>query len=464
MHVRAQTGTPTLTPEPAPTATLTPGPTVTPVVTPSITTTATPEDRRIWVPLILREHPLLTISGIESADLSASADAIRAHGASWTRRNAAQWRDLEPTPGARNWAAYAALDAELAHASLLNLNTILILRSAPVFARKYPASSCGPVRDDQLPAYGRYVHDVVARYSAFPYKVRYFEIENEPDAPLHNGEAPYGCWGLVNETYRGGEQFVPALKTAYLAAKQADLSAVVLVGGMLANCDPVNPPAGMDCSWTRFFEGVLRAGGAPYFDGLSFHTYEYYYDAPGRWGNRNWDSDAATTGPVLHAKTAYFKALLARYGVRGKELFDTEVALLCWTCTVRSAYETDKAWYLAEVMAAGKAEGLSAVLWYSYEGWLGSGLAGTPALSALGASNRFIGTADYVGRISAAAVTGYKFTHAGQEIWLVRARSGAATLTLPTLPAAMFDALGAPLAPTLQLSLTAQPLYVIWQH
>ena len=70
------------------------------------------------------------------------------------------------------------------------------------------------------------------------------------------------------------------LKVAYPQIKAADPQAQVLVGGLLLDCDP-RPGAG--CSLTaqnaippKFLEGILRNNGGPYFDGVSFHAYDFY--------------------------------------------------------------------------------------------------------------------------------------------------------------------------------------------
>ncbi len=62
------------------------------------------------------------------------------------------------------------------------------------------------------------------------------------------------------------------------------------------------------------------SGGA-YFDGVSFHAYDYYWNTLGQYGNSpNWDSHWNTTGPAMIAKAKYINTLLASYGVTGKFL------------------------------------------------------------------------------------------------------------------------------------------------
>ena len=82
------------------------------------------------------------------------------------------------------------------------------------------------------------------------------------------------------------------------------------------DCDPVNPPeitkdSGQlrDCTSSKFLEGILEAGAGDSFDGVSFHAYDYYYGDLGVYGNEGWHSAATTTGPVLIAKSRFYKVI-----------------------------------------------------------------------------------------------------------------------------------------------------------
>ncbi len=62
-------------------------------------------------------------------------------------------------------------------------------------------------------------------------------------------------------------------------------------------------------------------------------------------------------------------------GILNKFLIDSENGYLCyWTgCATTSAFETIKAYYVAESYAAAIAEGVRANIWYSFPGWYNSG-------------------------------------------------------------------------------------------
>jgi hypothetical protein len=249
------------------------------------------------------------------------------------RRNGLIWSDVEPNEGARNWSAVAALEAELIEAARLKFKVILIVRRTPKWAQKYPGVFCGPIRSDKMEAFGRFMGDAVTRYSAPPYNIKYWEIWNEPDSggTDPNGDRGWGCWGEQADPYYGGRYYALALKAAYPDIKAADPGSQVVVGGLLANCDPIKPPSGRDCKQSKFLEGILVAGGAPYFDGISFHTYDCYY-YPGAYGSENWHSAWNTTGPLLITKARFLRGVLGARGVTGKFMMDTELGLLCSSC------------------------------------------------------------------------------------------------------------------------------------
>lgn len=439
------------------------------VVTPSIGITSAPE----YTPTIISGT---NIFGIELAGTfgSAHVERVAVAGASWTRRTDFNWADVEPTEGARQWNKMALLEEDLRQANLRGIKVILIVLRTPAWAQKYVSSGCGPIRVDKLGAFANFMRDAVARYSAPPFNVKYWEIWNEPDAPTVKENKGWGCHGNPADAYYGGAEYARLLKNVYPAIKATDANAKVLVGGQLANCDPVRPPAGMNCRSTRFFEGILRGGGGPYFDGVGFHAYEYYYSGVGRWGNANWWSAYNTTGPVLAVKARYYKKLLSAYRITGKFLMDTETALLCSNCVGNANFELSKAYYIPEMYAAGMAEGLQAVSFFGLRsGWLGGNLIdptnnGLPAYDTFKVATAQLGPATFAGRtvyadVGTTGVMGYKFTRNGRKVWLIRALSSRVVTTrFAKLPTRITDPFGKPITPTKNLTLSLMPVYVEW--
>ena len=101
-----------------------------------------------------------------------------------------------------------------------------------------------------------------------------------------------------------------------------------------------------------FLEGILRNGGAPYFDGISFHSYDFYQGPSGQYSNPNWQSAWNTTGPDITAKAEFIKSLLNTYHVSGKFLMNTESGIICDTCSSDPTFEMTKAYYVAQAYAA----------------------------------------------------------------------------------------------------------------
>lgn len=426
--------------------------------------------------------PAAPVVGIEMhrIDAAGGLELVQQAGTYWVRRNALLWSSIEPEKGQRNWEAVAGLESELQNAASQGLQVILIVRSTPAWAQQIPGVLCGPVRQDQLEAFAGFLHDVVARYSQPPYNVKYWELGNEPDIDpaLVTPENIFGCWGDLDDPYYGGGDYAEMLQAVYPQIKAADPQAQVVVGGLLMDCDPVNPPltaagAPMYCDPSLFLEGILKNGGGAYFDVVSYHAYDFYGGSLGVYGVSNWRSSSATTGPVLIAKARYLKSLLAAYGVPEKRLMNTENAILCAgkeeTCQAEDFVLT-KAYYLAQANISALAEGLQANVWYSITGWRYSELVTRdlqplPVYNALQFNARQLDGTAYVGDINQfAGVKGYALDQAGKRIWFLWSLDGDAhPIQLDALPAGIYDVFGAALPLEQQLNITPAPVYIEWE-
>jgi hypothetical protein len=257
---------------------------------------------------------------------------------------------------------------------------IMLIESTPEWALK-PGFSCGAVAEDQLPVLGQFAKDLVARYSAAPYNVRYWELWNEPDAA-----GILGCWGDPSDIlYYGGYYYGQMLQVVSQEIK-ADPEAQVLVGGLLLDCDPDHPPEGRTCVESKFLNGIMESGAGPYFDGVSFHAYDFN-EGSGTYGNTNWNSSSSRNGPVSIAKSSYLRQVLSNYGFEEKYLINTETAIF-WGPNVMnppcdapqvevSEIEATKVNYVVQSYAVAVAEGWKANVWYSAFGVRCSGLLNT---------------------------------------------------------------------------------------
>ena len=325
----------------------------------------------------------------------------------------------------------------------------------------------------------------------------YIEPDIDPRLPptLDNNTG-FGCWGDGSDPYFGGGYYAQMLAAAYPRIKEANPNAKVLVGGLLLD-RPSDWGDGTDLNSNSglFFEGVLRKNGdndgANFFNGISFHGYDYYIgdlliaheatdDPIGKYGNLKWDTWWNTTGPVFIAKAAFIRNLLANeeFGTSDKKfLMNTESAVICAggeTCdeNIGSAFEITKAYYLAQAYTAAYAIGLEANVWYSAMGWRGSGLL-YPDLThhnaydayvtarAMLVNSRFINELHMYNQVAQ-----YEFIRAGsRKLWVIWSRDGEShPITLPSTPTNIVDALGNPIPVSSNLSIDIKPVYIEWAN
>ena len=396
----------------------------------------------IFLPVVMNKYPFLPVFGIalDRLDSSTGMDMISGAGATWTRAGFI-WSAIEPQEGARNWDA--SLEQKLVDLGTRKIQPIMLIEGTPGWALKN-GFICGAVAEDKFPALGQFAYDLVKRYSAAPYNVRYWELWNEPDVT-----GLLGCWGDPSDNlFYGGYYYGQMLKAVYPQMKAADPGAQVLVGGLLLDCDPNNPPAGQDCLPAKFLNGILASGAGPYFDGASFHAYDFY-TGMGTYGNDNWHSSSSTTGPVSIAKGRYLKGLLAQYGYGEKYLVSTETAVFYGKnvmdppCDPNAPVDVEvtKVDYVIHSYAAAVAEGLKANIWFSAlgvrcSGLLKSDLTPKAAYYAYQFAEQELGEAVFMRAIGDyGQVMGYEYETPGKKLWVVWSLDGQVhPITLPAQP------------------------------
>ncbi len=440
----------------------------------------------VYMPVVLRKFPLQTVFGVEMSEITivAGLNEMVDAGTHWVRRNGVLWSDVEPTEGERNWDALAELEQELQNASSQGIQVILVVRSTPEWAQLVDGSSCGPIKVEKTSAFVNFLSDLVTRYSVAPYNVKYWEIWNEPDAPLVQDDPPYGCWGDPFDEFFGGGYYGEVLKALYPEIKTVDPDAQVLIGGLLLDCDP-DVLAESTCKSSKFLEGILDAGGGFYFDGVSFHAYDYYFGSLGQYGNDNWESDWTSPGPVAIAKAQFIQDVLSDYGVMDKVIMNTESAIVCGEAGDESGspgcesdpdsdYEQTKASYIVQVYAAALSKHLLANVWFSVFGWRNSGLLNDdlsprPAYMAYQFSRQELRDANFLDEISSGdlggeiGVKGYKFDRGDRKVWVLWSMDGGIhTVTFVSTPLAAWDMLGTGITPASIMEVDLEPLYLEW--
>ncbi|MFQ5615846.1 MAG: hypothetical protein ACE5GO_05230 [Anaerolineales bacterium] len=406
-------------------------------------------------------------------------------GTYWLRLNGVIWSKVEPNEGERDWDSIADLEIPLRAAAEAGMEVILIVRSTPSWAQRDDGVFCGPVHPDKLESFAAFVRDTVTRYSQPPFNVAYWELWNEPEVGVREARptSPYGCWGDPGDPYYGGGYYAEVLEIVYPQIKVVNPDAQVLVGGLLLDCDPINPPLlgdgqPKDCTNARYLEGILLNGGGDYFDGISFHAYDYYNGST--YGNPNWgagrffDEPDGKLVPVLAAKARYLRNLLTQYGHPGKFLINTETALICGRdgteppCQAEEFIRT-KARYLVQSYVVAAANGLRGNVWYSLTGWRGSGLVPRNAEPTLAyTAYQFIDSqltgAVFMREIpDLPGILVYEFRKDEKTLWALWSMDGELVeVTLPAMPTASFDTFGEPLSPVEQFYAGAAPIFVEW--
>ena len=429
-----------------------------------------------------------SIMGIEliGPNFGSQAGLVANAGGFWVRWNAVLWSAIEPVEGDRVWGALGLFEQQILSLASQNLVPIVIVRSTPAWAQGESGSFCGPIRSDALDNFALFLNELVARYSAPPFNIKYWELGNEPDVDprLVPPEQAFGCWGDEDDAFYGGAGYAEMLRAAYPAIKAADPEAQVLIGGLLLDCDPVNPPetspgSGVpkNCTPSKFLEGILSSGGGDFFDGVSFHAYDLYDPNSGLFGNPNWNSGYTLSGlnSVLVPKVRFIKSVLATYGHSDKYLINTETALLCGRtgdepeCNT-GAHTRMKTDYVVMSYTSAVAEGLVGNIWFTLDRpWRRSALtessgASTSAYVAYQfVAQQLEGAAFWGNAAEFEGVTGYKFRRGEVEFWVIWSLDSAPhTIELSEMPAALYDSVGTQLQPAQTLEISVSPIYVMF--
>lgn len=447
---------PTATPLPARTTCPPPTATRRPVRAASPTPTATPSP---W------PTPAVSIFGMQMDRISTGSglDLAMEAGPHWLRTFTLEWDKIEPQrtdPPTYLWEAVD--EAGLREAAGRGLEIVALVQFAPEWAQAIPGSACGPIYAQALPDLDRFLRAAVARYSVPPYRVRYWELGNEPDVDpaLVPARSVFGCWGDLTDEYYGGREYAQMLKVAYPAIKAQDPEALVLNGGLL-----LDRPSGGNDNSPRFLEGILEAGGGDYFDILSFHAYSYY-GAGGQMGNPAWPGSPT----VMPAKVAFIRDLLERYGHGDKPLMNTESALLCGEATPE-CLEAQAA-HAARSYAEAAALGLVAQIHYAWinEHWKYTGLVlpdlePKPSYFGYQAAASLLAGASYRGPAAGypAGVEGFSFATAvpGKLLDVLWSQDGQSREVELPADVSVLDYYGQPVTVDGALVLDGDPVYVL---
>ncbi|KPK65171.1 MAG: hypothetical protein AMK73_03700, partial [Planctomycetes bacterium SM23_32] len=219
-----------------------------------------------------------------------SARLARNLGIKWCRIHDASfittWAAAEPEPG--QWRFF---DDRVELVRSHGIMVLGMLDCAPAWASDAPDDVRGYFRRYYVPndvdAWADYCRAVVAHYAGL---VDHWEVWNEPWVGSFFRK-------VVDGEQVGGtpEDYVPLLRAAYTAAREANPDAVVV---------------GVDTYFTEWTKGCLEAGAGGWFDVFSFH--QYTERMPG-----------TPHGPVASMVGGH-RALLAEHGLGDVEVWHTE--------------------------------------------------------------------------------------------------------------------------------------------
>ncbi|MBA3944567.1 MAG: hypothetical protein H0X37_08405 [Herpetosiphonaceae bacterium] len=411
----------------------------------------------VYLPWLERSPaPPSSVFGVEitGGSVAPTVKYVSAANVAWTRYNNILWSTVEPSPGARNWAALKLADTELTALAASGTEPIVTIRSVPAWAQQTPGSACGPMTPAAYSAFASFVHDVVVRYSAPPFNVRYWEMWNEPDAPTVSGDQPYGCWGDPSDAYYGGGKFGDMLKVVYPAIKAANPWAQVLNGGLILDCDPTNPLPGEPCVAGKFLEGMLRSGAGNAFDLLAYHAYSYWSSNRADWDltSLKWQARGGST----LGRLSYMRSLLNQYGSTNKPIIMDEGGMICYSGAPDcgdSRYYPDQANYVVRLYSRAWSHGLAGAVWYALNDpdWKDAGLLDRasqphPSYAALKFLSGELAGTTYVSSLDTGNTEGYAFQKSGTIYRIYWTNNTSITqLTLPPGTRALYDKFGQPL-------------------
>lgn len=389
-------------------------------------------------------------------------------GTPWVRVNGVKWSDIEPVADEMHWEKMADIETSLANAQANGMEVVLVVRSTPSWAQKNPGYTCGPMAENNIKDFAEFLGELVNRYKD---RVSYWEIWNEPDVALGSigSDEAYGCWGVPGDPFYGGGYYGQVLKQIYPAIKASDAQAQVVIGGLLMDCGPSGTcPAPSDIISLKFIEGIFTEVGDQYYDGIAYHAYDYYQGGLANYGNTNWGASRATTGPVGLLKFDYISQIMGEYGIVGKFIMNTEMALVC-SSGCNSTFETTKSYYVAQSFSSALARRLSAAFWYGAKmGWretdlLNADLSPRPAYNAYHFALDELNQAEFAKDITQySGLMGFEFTRSNDRVWVIWSQDGAShTITLPAFPNAIYRVDGTPWTLSKTVTITIEPYYIV---
>jgi len=238
----------------------------------------------------------------------------------------AVWANIETSRGYYNWSQ---LDQIVSYMQGKGANILFTFGRTPRWASSNPnATICGGGPGQCYAPYSMtdWSNFIWALTSRYKYKIRYYELWNEPNA---------SNWWSGSTS-----QMVQMASIAYGIIKKQDPGATVL--------SPA-PQGAYAWQWMGYF---LSAGGGRYFDAASFHGYVGasggYTRSPESWI------------PIIQN----LRNTLNQYGVGYKKVYDTE---LSWGASWQTPSTYNQTSWMARIYLLHWLYGASRLYWYMWD-------------------------------------------------------------------------------------------------
>jgi len=219
-------------------------------------------------------------------------------GAKFIRVNFA-WNSIEPIQGEWNFGpSYnygLGIDTLVDRAEAYNIHILALLAYTPRWASTAPPDSYDywAYPPANMNDYATFVDTVVKRYKD---RIKYWEIWNEPNI--------YPFWRPSPDPVL----YTELLIAGYNAAKAADSTCIVLIGGL------ANRNCGSEIIDYEFLQGVYDAGGKDYFDIMVVHPY-----------SQPRSPDSISGGGTLKERLDSLKNFVVANGDSSKKIWLTEI-------------------------------------------------------------------------------------------------------------------------------------------
>jgi len=377
---------------------------------------------RVFLPFISRPSSP-SVFGVQTywpLNAGNGLEEMQAMNARWVRIPL-HWSSVEPTDTTPDYFDWSSWDAEASHAASAGLILIANIHSNPSWAAEYPG---GPLYPNHVADFVELMQAAAERYDGDGKMdapgspvIQHWEFYNEPDnASVFLAEAGYGYWGDY------GAEYADLYRQVYPVMKAANPSARLLNGGVSYEHFREDNP---DYPYVRrFLDDFFAAGGGNYIDVFNFHYYPRFADL--------WEP----YGRELMGKTAYFRSMLAQYGL-DLPIFCTEIGE--HSDPSRGGSHETQSRYVVKTFAWAMAADLECTNWFMVRdittgfpylyGLLDGSWQRKPSFHAFSTLTEQLGSAVFVRTMSAselgyAEAEGYVFQDQTQDIYVVWMNDG----------------------------------------